>query len=131
MLSCKILIIDDDEDDIGLLSEAFSQCGVNGVHYVFSAIKAFMYLEEVEKDCLPKLLVTDLYLPGMSGAEFIADLKNMVKYQHIHVVILSTNKNANELEKCQQMGALDYLVKPSTFEEYVQVASEIRRRAAV
>jgi CheY-like chemotaxis protein len=131
MLSCKILIIDDDEDDIGLLSDAFSQCGVDGVHYVFSAIKAFMYLEEVEQDCLPKLIVTDLYLPGMSGAEFLTDLKNMEKYQHIHVVVLSTNKNAKEIEKYQQMGALDYLIKPSTFEEYVQVASEIRRKAAI
>jgi DNA-binding NarL/FixJ family response regulator len=67
----------------------------------------------------------------MSGAEFLTDLKNMEKYQHIHVVVLSTNKNAKEIEKYQQMGALDYLIKPSTFEEYVQVASEIRRKAAI
>ena len=129
MTPCKILIIDDDADDVGLLSEAFSQCGVDSVHYVFSAIKAFMYLEEVAHDCLPKLIVTDLYLPGMSGAEFLADLKKMEKYQHIHVVVLSTTKTAKEIEKYQQMGALDYLAKPSTFEEYVQVAAEIKRRA--
>ena len=131
MAYCKILIIDDDEDDIGLLSEAFSQCGVDGVHYVFSAIKAFMYLEEVAQDCLPKLIVTDLYLPGMSGAEFLADLKKMEKYKHIHVVVLSTLKTEKEIEKYEQMGAADYLVKPSTFEEYVQVAAEIKRRSAL
>lgn len=131
MNSCKILIIDDDEDDIGFLSEAFSLCGVDSVHYVFSAIKAFMYLEQVSHNCLPKLIVTDLHLPGMSGADFLADLKGMEKYRHIHVVVLSTTKNAGELEKYQNMGALDYLVKPSTFEEYVQVAAEIKSRTLV
>lgn len=131
MAHCKILIIDDDEDDVGFLAEAFSQCGVDSVHYVFSAIKAFMYLEERERDHLPKLIVTDLFLPGMSGAEFLEDLKKMEKYQHIHVVVLSTTKTVKELEKYQQLGALDYLVKPSTFEEYVQVAAEIKRKSAL
>ena len=57
----KILIIDD-EDDIGLLFKAFSQCGVEDMHYVFSAIKAFMYLEELLPESLPKLIITDQYL---------------------------------------------------------------------
>jgi CheY-like chemotaxis protein len=128
MADCKVLIIDDDEDDVGILAEALTKCGVDGVHYVFSAMQAFMYLEEVAPECLPKLIITDLYLPGMTGAEFLIDLKNMDKYKDIHVIVLSTFKSPKELEKYRQMGAADYLEKPSTYQEYLSVAAEMKKR---
>lgn len=128
MTHCKVLIIDDDEDEIGLLAEALSQAGVDGVHYVFSAMQAFIYLEKVSLECLPKLIITDLYLPGMSGAEFLNDLKQMDKYKHILVVVLSTSKSPKELEKYRQMGAMDYIDKPSTYQEYFVIADEMRKK---
>ena len=80
MPDCKVLIIDDDKDDIGFLAEALTQAGVDSIHYVFSAMQAFIYLETVAADCLPKLIITDLYLPGMRGSEFLIDLKRMDKF---------------------------------------------------
>lgn len=128
---CKILIIDDDEDDVAVLSDAFTQCGVDGVHYVFSAMQAFIYLEDVEHSCLPKLIITDHYLPGMTGAEFLKDLKGMAKYKHIHVVVLSTIKSEREMEKYREMGVLDYLIKPSSYADYVKVASDMKSKAGL
>jgi DNA-binding NarL/FixJ family response regulator len=46
----------------------------------------------------------------------------MEKYKHIHVIVLSSFKAEKEIEKFKQMGADDYLLKPSSYEEYVQVA---------
>lgn len=128
---CQILIIDDDEDDVAILSDAFAQCGVDGVHYVFSGMQAFIYLQGVEKACLPKLIVTDHFLPGMTGAEFVKDLKGMDKYKHIHVIVLSSDKTPKEIERYKQMGADDYVIKPSTYEEYVKVAAEMKERAGL
>ena len=123
MPNCKVLIVDDDTGDVEILAEAFSQSGVESVHYVHSAMQAFMYLQSVvEKHNLPKLIVTDLFLPGITGVEFLKDLKGMEKYKHIHVIVLSSFKAEKEIEKFKQMGADDYLLKPSTYEEYVQVA---------
>ena len=56
MVICQVLIIDDDEDDVEILSDAFTQCWVHGVHYVYSGMQAFMYLQDVEHHCLPKLV---------------------------------------------------------------------------
>ena len=128
MPDCKLLIVDDDEDDAGLFAEALAQAGVNGVQYVYSAMQAFMYLEEVKADCLPKLIITDLHLPGMSGTEFLKDLKAMGKYKHIHVVVLSSFKSPKEIEKYKQMGAVDYLEKPITYPEYLTVAEAMKQR---
>lgn len=131
MTDCKILIIDDDEDDVEILADAFTQCGVDDVHYVFTAMQAFMYLQEREHDRLPKLIITDHFLPGLTGAEFLSDLKKMDKYKHIHIIVLSTTKSDKELEKYRQMGALDYLVKPVSYSDYVRVAEQIKKAAGL
>jgi CheY-like chemotaxis protein len=129
MPGCKILIVDDDTDDVEILAEAFTQTGVDSVHYVHSAMQAFMYLQSIEdKKQLPKLIVTDMYLPGISGAELLADLKGMDKYKHIHVIVLSSVKSPAEIEKYKELGAEDYLAKPSSYDEYVRVAKQITER---
>lgn len=125
MDTCKILIIDDDTDDVEILSDAFRSSGVDSVHYVHTAMQAFMYLEQIVPQGLPKLIVTDMYMPGMTGAEFIKDLKGMDTYKHIHAIILSSVKNEQEIEKYRLMGVEDYLIKPSSYEEYKQVAQYI------
>ncbi len=130
MEACKILIIDDDIDDIEILSDAFQNSGVESVHYVHTAMQAFMYLQQVKnKEELPKLIVADSHLPGITGAEFIADLKNMEPYKHIHVIILSTTKSDKEIEKYRLLGAIDYLIKPTSHDEYLTVAADIKRKA--
>ena len=129
MDGCSILIIDDDQDDIEILSQAFTSCGVETVHYVNSAMQAFIYLEkQTSKECLPKLIVTDLYLPGISGAEFLRDLKNMDAYKHIPVLVLSTIKNEQEIEKYRVLGEVDYLIKPSSYDEYKNIANYIKSK---
>ena len=131
MAKCKILIIDDDTDDVEILAEAFTQSGVEGVHYVHTAMEAFMYLQSVENPAdLPRLIVTDYFLPGITGPEFLADLKGMEKYRHIHVIVLSGTKSPTEIEHLKKLGIADYLVKPRSYDEYVKVAADIAARVA-
>ncbi|MEO6069084.1 MAG: response regulator [Chitinophagaceae bacterium] len=129
MIACKILIIDDDTDDVEILSDAFKSSGVEYVHYVHTAMEAFMFLEEQKnKESLPKLIVTDMYLPGMTGAEFLKDLKEMDNYKHIPIVVLSSTKSTYEIEKYKNLGNIDYVEKPSTYEEYKKVAAYINNK---
>lgn len=118
MDGCKILIIDDDEDDVEILSEAFTRCGVDEIQYVFSAMQAFMYLQEVEHDFLPKLIITDHFLPGISGAEFLKDLKGMDKYKHIHVMVLSTIKTERIRRGCVRIAVCYYKKRSSVTQQF-------------
>lgn len=125
------MIIDEDKDDVEILSEALNECGVDGIHHVHSAMKAFIYLQEVEHICLPKLIISDLFLPGITGEEFLKDLKGMDKYKHIPVIILSSVKPYAEIERYREMGAVDYLIKPISYADYVKVAADMKSRAAL
>lgn len=129
MNGSKVLIVDDDTDDVEILADAFTQTGVESVHYVHSAMQAFMYLQSIDNEHLPKLIVTDFYLPGITGAEFLKDLKAMEKYKHIHIIVLSSHKSEREIEKYRDLGADDYLTKPSSYDEYVQVAKMMAEKA--
>lgn len=130
MEGSKILIIDDDHDDVEILSDVFKSTGVESVHYVHSAMEAFIYLQRQTTESLPKLIVTDLYIPGITGEEFLIDLKKMDRYKHIHVVVLSTIKSPAEIEKYRQLGASDYIQKPSSYQEYEAVARNITDKVA-
>ncbi len=44
MPNCKILIVNNDKDDVEILSDAFKQTGVESVNYVATSMEAFMYL---------------------------------------------------------------------------------------
>jgi len=129
MAACKILIIDDDLDDVEILAAAFKSNGIESVDYEHTAMQAFMYLEKFKspKD-LPKLIVTDSLLPGITGAEFLADLKAMELYKHIHVIVLSGSKTDREIERYRELGAIDHIIKPNTYEEYQKVALDIKTR---
>ena len=86
-----------------------------------------MYLESVkDKEDLPKLIITDMYLPGITGAEFLADLKKMEPYVDIHVIVLATTKSPKQIEEARLLGADDYLVKPNSYDEYIRVAADIK-----
>ena len=132
MTPCKILIIDDDRDDVEILADAFQQCGVDSVHYVYTAMEAFIYLETLlsRKD-YPRLIITDMYIPGITAAEFLIDLKKMNPYKEIPVIVLSTSKAEREIEKARLLGAESYLVKPNTYDEYMKVAGDIKSRVGL
>src|SRR4028118_136370 len=131
MPPCKILIIDDDTDDVEVLADAFVQCGVSDVHHVYTAMQAFSYLESISnKEDLPRLIISDLHLPGITGQELLIDLKSMDLYKNIPVVVLSSVKSPYEIKKAQELGAADYLEKPYTYEEYKKVAAQMAKKVS-
>ena len=132
MEKCDILIIDDDDDDIEILSDAFKNIGLNKMHYEQSAEKALAYLNELpNSEALPKIIITDYYLSGSTGVDFIKHLKEIDVFKHIPVVVLSMQRTEKEIQKFIEMGAADYLVKPSTYDDYLKLAGIIKTKILV
>lgn len=69
-------------------------------------------------DCMTKLsenqvdlLITDLYMPNLSGLEVISKLHNSVK-SLVPVMVLSAAGAEENVLKAFEMGADDFMVKP-------------------
>jgi CheY-like chemotaxis protein len=131
MKHCDILIIDDDYDDVEILTEVLNKGGMDNVHYVHSAKEALQYLEDTYPDCIPKVIVTDVFLPGVTGAEFINQLQAMDQFKDIKVVILSSAKSPKQIEMLRELGHLDYFVKPNSIDEYHHIVESIRGKITV
>ncbi len=129
MVACRILIIDDDIDDLEILSEALHNKGIDSVYTVPSAGKAIEYLNKCEKEEeLPKLIVTDLYLPALNGFDFIKGLKQVKLFSKIPVVVLSSLKFDLVKDLNQKIDADDYIKKPNSYKEYLEIAANLNRR---
>ena len=129
MLTCRILIVDDDSDDIDLLLSSFHEIGVKEVHGVHSMPEAIKFLQFLgDLNALPKIIITDLNMPGQNGFELLKFLKNTTLYKQIPVIVFSTSISCKEIETSLALGALDYIPKPVLLEDYIDFASKINTR---
>ena len=115
----KILIVDDDPEDLVLIEEALLELGQD-IHCEENGIEALKYLEYCNE--LPSLIILDLNMPKLNGTETLSKLKENQKFKHIPVVIYSTSINAFEKDKCLRLGAYSYIVKPVSYSDTINTA---------
>lgn len=128
MSKYKLIIVDDDPDDRDIMNEAFIRQGSTDHLVLSSAQEVFTYLQSVAKaEDLPRLIVTDLNMPGITGFELLKALKEMKRYQSIDVFVYSTSNLGAHLDMCLALGAKAYLTKPPTLDGYHQLAERIKK----
>ena len=127
MLKSKILLADDDTEDQSIIQEAMES--LDAGHIVMFADNGEHLMDLLNKnftatDC-PCLIVLDLNMPKMSGAQTLSMLKKDEKYKNIPVVIYSTSINSLEKENCLLLGAHSFITKPVSFKESRQTAKTL------
>ncbi len=110
----RILVVDDDEDlvrilSINLLAEGFD------VSTAFDGMSAVM---RTHKD-QPDLIILDLKMPAGDGFSVLEKLKCSTKTFAIPVVILSALPKEDMEEKAKQAGAIHYFAKPFDLEALI------------
>jgi len=106
----RVWILDDDEALCGLLSQRLAGCGWSVACFLEPrALDAAMAGEP------PDLLVLDEMLPGRSGSELLAGLRQ--RGQDFPVLMLSALRSPHDRIAGLEAGADDYLGKPFEFRE--------------
>ncbi|WP_276372875.1 response regulator [Chryseolinea sp. H1M3-3] len=116
MAPYQILVVDDDLEDHMILLDYFTEVGQQeNVKFMLNGKELIDYLELLNVISLPNLIVLDLNMPLLNGTQTLLHIKRDVRFKHIPVIIFSTSTNESEKRKCLSLGAIDYLVKPSTY----------------
>ncbi len=116
--SYQILIVDDEADvrmmcRFALEADGFNcEEAVNGLE-ALAAIRARPF----------DLVVTDMDMPQMTGAELLAELRANPPCPNLKVILLSGRVSADEMAQMMQAGADDYLAKPISV---VQLRSRVK-----
>jgi CheY-like chemotaxis protein len=128
MKKIKILLIEDDGDDIDLLRDALDMNQVDcNIDVVTEGDRAMPYLKETHM--LPDIIVMDLNLPKVHGREIMSQIKSHEHLSKIPLVILTTSSAQDDISFSRSMGVSQYLTKPNTIEGFNDTVKTIVRVA--
>jgi CheY-like chemotaxis protein len=124
-----LLHVEDDPNDVLLLQRAFRKANLPiNIQAVNDGDKAVAYLDgangfgDREKFPLPALVLLDLKMPRKSGLEVLAWIRGQPKLRRVLVVIFTSSKHDEDINRAYDLGANSYLVKPVGFDMLVEVA---------
>jgi len=129
----KILLIEDNQDDIELTKRAFAKEKFsNPIKIIKDGQKALDYFRDIcsskdsaEED-FPGLILLDINLPKVSGIELLKYIKNTNKLKRVPVVILTTSKRDEDIITSYDLGVNSYLQKPVAFSKFVETIRNIQ-----
>jgi two-component system NtrC family response regulator len=113
-LNARLLVVDDDPGQRGMLADFFRDLGAE-VREAESGIEAL----ETARRVSPDVVLTDLRMPGMDGAELLREIKRV--NPEIGVVLVTAYGTVQGAVECLKDGADDYLLKPLELDEVEHV----------
>ena len=93
-----------------------------------SGRRLLQYLTGLSQSELPNLVLSDLNMPGLNGYDVLERLKRNPEFSRLPVYISSTSTSVITIDKCKNLGAKDYLVKPPTLNKYDEFASVLYKK---
>jgi two-component system response regulator len=128
----EILFVEDSIDDATLTMRALFKSGFSSkLHHVADGAVAldFLYCRGIYSDRdsthYPKLILLDLKMPKVSGIQVLEAVKSDPKLKSIPVVMLTSSNEGPDIEKCFELGANSYIVKPVDSDNFFHAIKEI------
>jgi CheY-like chemotaxis protein len=112
----KILVVDDEQDVKMLFEQRFRKEIKNNeidFAFAFSGEEALIYLNQLEHEAV--LILSDINMPGMSGLELLAQIKQKYHKPPPIVMMITAYGDAENYNIAKQLGADDFLTKPVDF----------------
>jgi len=96
--------------------------GQEALDFIFATGK---YAGERDIQFSPKIVLLDIQMPKVNGIEVLEKIKTDRKTRSIPVVILTSSKEHPDVQKCYDLGANSYIVKPVNFEGFAQAIQNL------
>ena len=107
-MTSRVLIVDDDEGEIELLSE-FLEETVDGIRAVTESAR----VEEVFREYEPDLVILDLHMPPPDGFEVLRRLRGLRdRIGFLPVLVLTADETAVAKKTSLILGADEFITKP-------------------
>lgn len=104
--SKKILIVDDDSNQVVILSQILKEIG--DVYFELDGLAALI----TAKKSKPDIILLDIDLPYLNGLEVIDKLKENKSTRNIPIIFITSHNTIEGQLDCLKKGAVDYIAKP-------------------
>ncbi len=130
-----VLYVEDEESDATFMERAFAEKGLaQTLRLVATGRAAIDYLSgsgefgDREKYPEPALVLLDLNLPQVSGFGVLEWIQNNPDYARLPVVVFSSSTRDDDRVKAQELGAHDFIPKPSSGLKFGEVVDFLLER---
>lgn len=132
MASKKILLVDDNLDDLTLTKRAIRKLyfteelviandGVEALKLIFG--------DRGDAECavenLPSLILLDVKMPRLNGLEVLRAMRSVEKTKKVPVVMFSSSNEEQDIIASRELGANKYIQKPLNFYDFNKVIAQI------
>jgi len=129
MKSIHILLVEDNEGDILLTSEALEEGKIlNKLSVVRDGKEVVDFLEKEEKyvkAITPDLILLDVNLPKMNGHEVLKFVKQHKDFRQIPVIMLTTSSSKEDIDSSYRNYANCYITKPIEVDDFMKALNQI------
>src|SRR6185436_50357 len=119
-----ILIAEDDIGHARLIEKNLARAGLNNPIIRFEngqTILDFLFRRgsaPKRNTDTPYLLLLDIRMPQVDGAEVLRQVKEDKELRKIPVIMLTTTDDPREVERCHALGCSSYIVKPVDYDKF-------------
>jgi CheY-like chemotaxis protein len=125
----EILLVEDNEGDIGLIEEVFEEVRIRNIlHVATDGEDAILFLHGEGKfsgSPRPDMILLDLNLPKKDGREVLKEVKEDRNLKSIPVVILTTSGAEKDILRAYELHTNAYVTKPLDFDQFIKVVESI------
>ena len=102
------LVIDDSRTMRTIIGTILRQIGMD----VIEAGTGLQGLEQLEQNPDVDLVLVDWNMPEMNGLDFIKAMRAQYTYDHIRILMVTSETQLEQVTKAMSAGADEYLMKP-------------------
>lgn len=112
----KILVVDDDPNLVGMISDVLERDGRFEVRSVNNGFGAGMMV----KDYRPELIILDVMLPDINGKEVCQRVRNDKSMDECKIICISGMVEEVKISELLSAGADDFMRKPFDIDKLIQ-----------
>jgi len=127
--SLHVLLVEDNEGDVRLIKEAFSESKIDKKFAVAKdgedALNYLYKRGDYANTQRPDIILLDINLPRKNGFEVLEKIKSDPDLKRIPVIMLSSSSSEDHIAKSYDLSANCYVTKPVDFDEYTEAVKII------
>lgn len=128
MRTVHVLLVEDNEGDIFLVSEAFEESSLNyKVTIARDGNEAIELMNNMNNDSsvYPDFILLDINLPKKSGHEVLEELKSSDDFKTIPIIIFTTSSSETDILNAYKNHASSYITKPDSANQLFDVLKNV------
>ena len=111
----KVLIVDDDEELVELMADAFERDGRFDIRIANNGFDAGMLVKEFR----PDLVVLDVMLPDINGKEVCQRVRSDDSLEAVKIICISGMVEQDKVADLKDAGANDFIQKPFSIDQLI------------